>query len=346
MSGVDFSMLSEHEGSFPTWVIDGEKGTGKTETYVTMPYESGLAFSFDGKVHRILNQFPERKPHWAVFNAMLLNEVAGSRGPGLEDVGLTKAGYDTHDFMMAELRRRDPDPVVRAIGLKEMNRLMSEYGFLQQATGGKPITMEAYALPSVDVVVFDGLRELSTIEEMRMRYKHKLGPFENFANRGLWKTRRLGMRDLVWASRRAAKKAVIATTYPMRIEIVKDGVLVETRTPPNWYDIWETESDLWLRCERDDITKDGSSKFFTTIKSSKFKSFPQGKRYDVTDSSFAAKVRPESFYDLGVVEGPPIAPDLAPLPPGSHVKGPDEMAASPSDAEDDVTAFMSGASGG
>jgi hypothetical protein len=341
---LNLSMLSEHEGSFPTWVIDGEKGTGKTETYVTMPYETGLAFSFDGKVHRILNQFPERKPHWAVFNAMLLNEVAGSRGPGQEDVGLTKAGYDTHDFMMAELRRRDPDPAVRTLGLKEMNRLMSEYGFLQEATGGKPISMEDYALPQTDVVVFDGLRELSSIEEMRMRYKHKLGPFENFANRGLWKTRRLGMRDLVWAARRAAQKAVVATTYPMRVEIVKDGVLVETRTPPNWYDIWETETDLWLRCERDDDTKVGTSKFFTTVKSSKFKSFPQGRRYDVTGSSFTTKVGKQSFYDLGIVEGPPsLTPDLSPLPAGSHVRANDEPIVTP---EDDIASFLAGTSGG
>jgi hypothetical protein len=339
-------MASESEGSFPTWVIDGEKGTGKTWAYVTLPYETGLAFSFDGKVHRILDQFPERKVHWRVVNAHMLNEVAGSHGPGYEDVGLPKAGYDTHDFMMNELRRHDRDPAVRQLGFNEASRLATEYRL------SKPPSMETYTLPPVDVVVFDGLRELSAIEEMRMRYKHKLGPFENFANRGLWKTRRLGMRDLVWAARRAATKAVVATTYPQRIEVVKDGVIIETRSPPNWYDIWETEADLWLRCEREDEPRTGTSKFFTTIKSSKFRSFPQGKRLDVSGASFTEKVGKAAFYDLGVVEGPTIAPELTALPPGSHVRAPDEPTGMPGvrtpetdqapEADDEVAAFLSG----
>jgi hypothetical protein len=292
--------VEESDSSFPIWTIDGEKGTGKTGTYLDFPYPSGLAFSFDYKVNRILQQRPERKEHWRVIDALAYYDVGESV--------ITASGARTHDYLLQVLRTYDPDPRVRATIPKERWR--------------EPVNM----------VVFDGIEMLSEVEEMRMRARHNLKPFEAFSQRGYWKTRRLGVRELIRAAQRACARpageprALTFVTYPKRIDIVKDGVLIETREPPNWYDMIEKETDLWLRCQRTEDPIKGA-KFFVTVMTSKFKSFPE-KRYEVTGKSFTDVVGRQAFLSLDHIESPVNLPsDLRPLPPGARVVEPGEVAA-------------------
>jgi hypothetical protein len=271
-------VVEERQGSFPIWGIVGPKGTAKTYTYVTFPYETGLAFSMDGKVRRILNQFPERKPHWRVIDALAYYDMSETR--------ITETAARTHDYWLQVLRRYDPDPTVRATIPPGERRA------------------------PVDVVVIDGLEALAEVEEMRMRFRHRVGPFEGFSNRGFWKTRRLGSREIVRAACRAATKAFVFTTYPQRIEEYKDGVLINTKSPPNWFDLFEKETDMLLQTEREETVKEGTQ-FYVSIVTSKFPSFPTGKKYRVTGTSFTEAIGREAFFDLTQIEPPPLtASDL------------------------------------
>ena len=313
-------VAEERDDSFPIWVIDGETGTGKTYTYVNFPYESGLVFSFDGQVKRILNQFPERKPHWRVIDALRYYDVGESV--------ITHSAERTHDYIRQVLRCYDTDPDVRSI-LRSNGVPASEFH------------------DPVEAVVFDGFQMLSEVEEMRMRGRNKLGPFEGFSNRGLWKSRRLGIRELVRAAERAALKAVIVTTYPQRVDVVKDGVLIETRSPPNWYDIIEKESGLWLRNEKDTDVVKGQDKFYVSVKKSRFRSFLQGKRYAVPyGSTFTDIIGKTAFFDLeNVGRPPPLPSDLAALPADARIRESDEGADAPvgeGTEEDELNALMSG----
>jgi hypothetical protein len=174
-------------------------------------------------------------------------------------------------------------------------------------------------------IIHDGLDVLAEIEEMRMRFKMKLKPFQGFAERTNWKIRGLGLREILLASEQAVQRngggAVVFLTYPRRTEVYENGVLVETQAPPKWYDWIEKRSDVWMEFRRQDArAPTDRPRFLIYVRTDKLSGWAEGKSYDVTGKK-AWDVLPITRWlpeflpqtPVGVASDVPAAPP-APVP--------------------------------
>jgi len=118
------------------------------------------------------------------------------------------------------------------------------------------------------------------MSEMEMRYNNNLKAFEGFANKNLWKERRMYIDNLLRRCIRKAKKGVIWTCYTDRKEIIDKGEFITKKDVPKWIDAVLRETDVVIRVERES-TKDGQH-FFATVESSKWSKIPECGRTEIT----------------------------------------------------------------
>lgn len=128
-----------------------------------------------------------------------------------------------------------------------------------------------------DWLIIDGLEIVIEMAEMKMRFDHKIGPFDGFATLSFWKDRKVNIRAVHDAALACARKGVIYTTYVDKDEIVNDATLVKKQDVPKWMDIIMYETDAVVRTE---IDKD--KRFLLKVITSKIKRFNTGDVIDVT----------------------------------------------------------------
>jgi hypothetical protein len=138
-----------------------------------------------------------------------------------------------------------------------------------------------------DWIVIDGLEILHQICEQVMRFKHKLGPTDGFANLNWWKERRMFLRSIHNKALNTARRGIIYTTY---LEFVTDVVdnekTVSGKKHPKWVDVVLLETDIVLHAySKEELTK---KKYFVKVISSKRPTFIKdvGVQIDVTGPNF------------------------------------------------------------
>lgn len=132
-----------------------------------------------------------------------------------------------------------------------------------------------------DWVVIDGLDILIEAAEMAMRYDHKIGPLDTFANLGWWKDRKINLRIVHETAFSVAKKGVIWTTYVDKDEIVNNATLVKRTDIPKWMDIIMYDTDAVVKTYTEQI--EGKTHFKLHVVSSKIPRFTTGDVLDVTN---------------------------------------------------------------
>ena len=141
--------------------------------------------------------------------------------------------------------------------------------------------LENIAKDKPDWVVIDGLEIYSEIGEMVMRKRNGLKAFQGVANMNVWKDRKLLLKNLHIKAMNACKKGVIYTTYSTEEQVVRDGVIIESKKVPKYVGIVMYETDYVLRAEGEQ-TKDGK-KFYLYVASSKNNNrLKDGSRFDIT----------------------------------------------------------------
>lgn len=142
--------------------------------------------------------------------------------------------------------------------------------------------LEQIAKQQPDWVVIDGLEIYSEIGEMVMRKRNGLKAFQGISNMNVWKDRKLLLKNLHLKAMAAARKGVIYTTYSREEQIVRDGVIMESKKVPKYVGIVMYETDYVLRAESEQ-TRDGK-RFFLVVASSKNNSrLKDGARFDITN---------------------------------------------------------------
>ena len=171
-----------------------------------------------------------------------------------------------------------------------------EYSDDKYVEGGKKthdflcfLLKDIAAKGDADWVIIDGLERVKEIAEMVMRAKHKLGPFENFANLNFWKTRKLAIREIQHLALKAAKKGLVYTTYAEDDDIIIEaGQVVKRAQRPKWFDIVEESTDIMVRVWVE--AKKGGLEFMGQIASSKFDDWPTGVIMNLTGRPLAQAV--------------------------------------------------------
>jgi len=123
-------------------------------------------------------------------------------------------------------------------------------------------------------------RHLTHNSEMAMRFDHKIGPLDPFAQMSWWKDRKLNIRlvhDMAFA---CAKVGVVWTTYAEKDDIVNNATLIRRTDVPRWMDIVMYDTDAVIRTQIDNV--DGQTRFRLYVVSSKIKRFSTGDVLDVT----------------------------------------------------------------
>jgi len=132
-----------------------------------------------------------------------------------------------------------------------------------------------------DYVVHDGLQILSEILEMKMRFVCGLDPFQGVANMGVWKFRKMYLRDIHQASYNNANKGVLYTTYIEYIDtVIKDGQVLERKKQPRWLDQLESHSNVVLYTYSEQ--SNNGLKFLAECAGSKIPDYQTGVIYDFT----------------------------------------------------------------
>ncbi len=209
--------------------------------------------------------------------------------------------YDGKSLRAKEMLRPDDKDIVVLDARKYMSHLKSK-----MTEGGKrTIEYSVWLLEEVnkrggcDWVVIDGLDILLEAAEMAMRYDHKVGPLDPFANLGWWKDRKLNLRLVYDTAFRVARKGVVNTTYVDKDDIVNNATLVRRTDVPRWMDIVMYDTDAVVRTQIDVV--DGKQRFRLYVVSSKIKRFATGDVLDVTYARTldeAVRVGTEEVVDL------------------------------------------------
>ena len=142
---------------------------------------------------------------------------------------------------------------------------------------------EIHNFGDADWIDFDCLERLHEICEIVMRAHNNLRPFQGFAEKTLWKERRVLLGFLHRKAFAIAKRGVIYTTF---LEF-KDNLLIDDEfenraVMPKYFDMVKDETDVIFRTlsEYDRGTKE--LRFFVRIESSKIPKYRTGKLLDVT----------------------------------------------------------------
>ena len=141
-----------------------------------------------------------------------------------------------------------------------------------------------------DWVIIDGLEMLIEAAEMAMRFDHKIGPFDGFANMGFWKDRRANIRAIHDSAFACATKGVVWTSYIDKDEIVNNATLVKKTDIPKWMDIVMYYTDAVVKCQIDTI--EGKERFRLYVLTSKIRRFKTGDVLDVTDVLTLSDAKP------------------------------------------------------
>lgn len=120
-----------------------------------------------------------------------------------------------------------------------------------------------------DWVDVDGGEQFEKVAEQVMRYNQGLSAFEGFANKNLWKERRLVIGQMFDMCQRKAKNGVIWTTYIDKDKIIKNGEIVTEKDVPRWIDAVMEETDAVIKVETDEGSESGKVEYYATVESSK-----------------------------------------------------------------------------
>jgi hypothetical protein len=165
--------------------------------------------------------------------------------------------------------------------------------------------LDSFKANPPDWIIFDDVETLHLICEGEMRFGHKLGPVEGFANMNLWKERRMFLRSLHNKAKTIANKGVVYTTYMDFVqEIVENEKTVSGKKVPRWIDAVLKETDIALHAYyKDDVS--GRRKYFVKVLSSKKHTFIQeGMVVDV--SSARGPDFTKLFSVLSPISPPPV----------------------------------------
>jgi hypothetical protein len=130
-----------------------------------------------------------------------------------------------------------------------------------------------------DWIIVDGLEEFTKIAEMVMRYRNGIRMTQG-VEWSFWKERRLYLKQIHLKAMGIAKRGLIYTTYPGKLEKVVDGKIVESTKVPRWVDVVKEQTDVVILVESKQ-TNEGR-RFYATIESSKYGPFRTGRRVDIT----------------------------------------------------------------
>ena len=212
--------------------------------------KTAAALAFDGPILAISMDDKTIRVKMGLFqNDPRVTVISGTKFMTYEDDKYVEGGKKTHEYLC---------------------------WILDQAKGKGPF----------DYVLIDGFEKVKEACELVMRYKHKLGPFENFANPNFWKSRKLALREILHRALQAATKGVIFTTYSEHLdEVIEAGQVVKRKPNPKWFDIVEEYTDIMIRVwSEPDRT---GLRFMTQITSSKFDEWPTGLTTDLTKKKWS-----------------------------------------------------------
>lgn len=191
--------------------------------------------------------------------------------------------FDGKSLRVKELMRPDD----KNITVLDASKYVSHWKNQMTEGGKKTVEYSKWLLNETakrggcDWVVIDGLEMLIEAAEMAMRYDHKIGPFDGFANMGFWKDRRANIRAIHDTAFSCARRGVVWTSYVDKDEIVNNATLVKKTDIPKWMDIVMYYTDAVVKCQID--TVEGKEHFRLYVISSKIKRFKTGDVLDVTD---------------------------------------------------------------
>jgi len=147
-------------------------------------------------------------------------------------------------------------------------------GFLDKLESQDPETYPDY-------IVIDGSDRFLKVAEMLMRYNKNLRAFQGFANRNIWKARRMYQDQLFARCYRIAKKGIIFTMYVDYEEIIEEGTTVLKEERPAWIGIVEEETNVTIRVFSN-YNKSGDIQYYARVANSKRSHIKTGITVNVT----------------------------------------------------------------
>lgn len=95
-----------------------------------------------------------------------------------------------------------------------------------------------------DWVILDAFEVIEQLAEMKMRYMHKVGPTQGFAELSWWKDRRIIIRDIYRSALDAALMGVAMSVYTEYKNIIEEGSIRATKKAPRYVDAVLMETDI------------------------------------------------------------------------------------------------------
>jgi hypothetical protein len=132
-----------------------------------------------------------------------------------------------------------------------------------------------------DWILIDGLEEYMKIAENVMRWRNDIKMTQGVEWQ-FWKDRRLYTKQLFLKLAMIVKKGVIFCTKYDYEEIIINGVTKERTKKPIWLDIIEDQTDIVIETWSTEDKLSGVVRFNAHITTSKYASFPTGRKVDVT----------------------------------------------------------------
>lgn len=183
--------------------------------------------------------------------------IAGQKGVGKTTLAMSAEGtYLAFDFdgktrrVWKQIFNMDPRFTIfdgKSQIPKDLNEADLPSAGLRQHDELKWLLEEARKRGPFDYVLWDGFEHMEKISELRMRAEAKIGAFDNFSNRSLWKKRKLFIQQLHELSRTVAKKGIIYVTFTKIEEITDEmGQSSISREVPRWIDIVMEETDTLM----------------------------------------------------------------------------------------------------
>jgi hypothetical protein len=237
-------------------MIYGYKGEGKTSLGQTFG-ESQIALSFDQKTEQV-RQHSKYKDNILVFD------------------GTRYLDKSSPDVWLESSER----------SWRYINKLLDRIPDVDVAKDASPLVIKTdgayreYVSGNPDWVMIDAGEVFETVAEMVMRSRNSIQAFEGFANKNLWKERRMYIDQLLRKCLRKAAKGVIWTSYVQKDEIVENGEFMVKKDVPKWIDAVLRETDVVIRVER--ATGKVGQSFFATVESSKWDKIPESRKVDIT----------------------------------------------------------------
>lgn len=250
-------------------MIYGNKGEGKTSLGLSFP-ASHVALSFDQKTESV-RQSSKYKDDILVFDGTRYLDKS-SPDEWLESSDRT---WRYINKLLDSIPDIDEGKETSAPSL-----VIKQEGDYREYIKGNP-----------DWFTVDAGEVFETIAEMVMRSRNGIMAFEGFANKNLWKERRMYIDQLLRKCIRKSKKGVLWTSYVQKDEIVENGEFVAKKDIPKYIDAVLRETDVVIRVER--TTGRNGQQFFATVESSKWDRIPETGKTDITKKGIEALTKGE-----------------------------------------------------